>query len=732
MAKVFDIQDELHESPNRNNFDLTHKVHTSGKFGVITPFLCQPHVPTDAWEIQTAIGVNFMPMWYPTQTKMRFIVHYFDVPYRLLWKDWKNSLEGLVDEEMPYIYKPAEYFQTGSLCDHLGVPTVYTVPQDLQLGSSFAPPRVSFRAFGSKMNSFSGCKGRELSSSFPSSFDQSVASFRAASINSIGFLSSRPIVRLDEKRPTISFNSIFNFGDNVAGNHVFGNLLLFGTNSLDGSLVQLTEPISFYEFTTDSVELDSITLNALQTSVVNSVLDSGEYKYIYPMFVFSVQSYDIAPVSIRGVASSFSYYVASGTDVPIAFYPQFVPFVISPASEPTNNRLRLRAFAFRAYEMIYNAYYRNSQGNQPFVVNGQTKYNEYLPSTDGGADEYEYKLHERNWELDAYTSCLPSPQQGNAPIIGVTVDGTLSVTHDDGRTTRVSLRDLDGAAGLDVSNTSIDPDHPEDARTIMSLASSGMTIADFRSGNALTRFLETSLRTGFRYADFIFGHFGKSPSHQELDMPVFIGGYTQLVDVNKISNVTASGVEGAPALGDFAGTAQSFDAANHSVKHYFDDFGLVIGVMMLVPDAAYSQLLPKHFTYNNRLDFYFPEFSQLGLQPVTYEEVCPIQSYAEYSAGDSSKLLTDTFGYQRPNHDLVWLPDTCHGLFRTHLKDSVINRRFGYRPTLGDNFLRIKPEDCNSIFSVIQPDEDVWTGQILVNITAQRPIPRIVIPSLGR
>lgn len=143
-------------------------------------------------------------------------------------------------------------------------------------------------------------------------------------------------------------------------------------------------------------------------------------------------------------------------------------------------------------------------------------------------------------------------------------------------------------------------------------------------------------------------------------------------------------------------------------------------------------MLPKHFTYNNRLDFYFPEFSQLGLQPVTYEEVCPIQSYAEYSAGDSSKLLTDTFGYQRPNHDLVWLPDTCHGLFRTHLKDSVINRRFGYRPTLGDNFLRIKPEDCNSIFSVIQPDEDVWTGQILVNITAQRPIPRIVIPSLGR
>ena len=98
MAKIFDVNSDVHESPNRNTFDLQHKRHMTGKAGIIYPFFCQPVVPTDSFEIDTAIGANLMPMWYPTQSNMRFIVHYFYVPYRIMHDDWKNQLEGLEQE----------------------------------------------------------------------------------------------------------------------------------------------------------------------------------------------------------------------------------------------------------------------------------------------------------------------------------------------------------------------------------------------------------------------------------------------------------------------------------------------------------------------------------------------------------------------------------------------------------------------------------------------------------
>jgi hypothetical protein len=95
----------------------------------------------------------------------------------------------------------------------------------------------------------------------------------------------------------------------------------------------------------------------------------------------------------------------------------------------------LLAYRFRAYESVYNAYYRDIRNN-PFVVNGRPVYNKWLPTMKGGADGTLYELHQCNWERDFLTTAVPNPQQGaNAPLVGLTVgdvvtrseDGTLSV-----------------------------------------------------------------------------------------------------------------------------------------------------------------------------------------------------------------------------------------------------------------------------------------------------------------
>ena len=60
---------------------------------------------------------------------------------------------------------------------------------------------------------------------------------------------------------------------------------------------------------------------------------------------------------------------------------------------------RLLAYRFRAYESVYNAYYRDIRNN-PFIVDGRPVYNKWLPTMKGGADTTLYELHQCNWERD--------------------------------------------------------------------------------------------------------------------------------------------------------------------------------------------------------------------------------------------------------------------------------------------------------------------------------------------
>lgn len=367
-------------------------------------------------------------------------------------------------------------------------------------------------------------------------------------------------------------------------------------------------------------------------------------------------------------------YFTSGSFA-LADFPLMCPYA---TKEFPDRPIRLRAYRYRTYESVYNAFYRNLHGNQPFIVDGVTQYNKYNTTRASGVDTTKYHLFNRNWELDAYTSALPSPQQGNPPVIGITATGRLSVQDDDGTRSTAQLYDLpDGQQGLSISQ--INAANDTHRNIIMSLASSGFTINDLRDGNALTKFLETNIRKGFRYVDFIMGHFGKAPSHAEMDMPEFVGGFTVKLDVGKVTNTNAAASSDNPndVLGQFAGSAQAFGGSKHSMQFYADDYGYFMITMCIVPDSAYSQILPKDFLYSKPLDFPFPEFTHLGYQPITFEEFCPIEAYKDQLAtadSDNPLKITDVFGYQRPQYERVWKPDTLHGQFLTTMNNYVISR----------------------------------------------------------
>lgn len=386
--------------------------------------------------------------------------------------------------------------------------------------------------------------------------------------------------------------------------------------------------------------------------------------------------------------------------------------------------INISSLPFRAYESIYNAFYRD-QRNNPYMINGVPEYNKWIPSQDGGVDDHVYSLHYANWEQDFLTTAVQSPQQGIAPLVGiVSNNGVSSLAFTDAETgesftAQVDLNE-DGTVKEFKANTSDMP--VSQYRTLIDFATSGISINDFRNVNALQRWLETNMRKGYRLKDIIKGHYDVNVRFDELDMPEFIGGVTQDVMPTMVTQTTEGG-EGSP-LGSYAGQLSCVGTSKHSIRHYCDEPGWIIGILSVVPVPNYSQLLPKYFMRDNVLDFFFPEFGHIGYQPITYREVCPIQAKA------SGKDLSTVFGYQRAWYEYISRVDEVHGQMRTTLRNFLVNRVFDVAPELSESFLLVDPSQTNQIFTVTSENEDVWMGQVYFDYQAKEPIPLYGIPKL--
>lgn len=401
-----------------------------------------------------------------------------------------------------------------------------------------------------------------------------------------------------------------------------------------------------------------------------------------------------------------------------------ITFEECPWTKLGQKGVNISALPFRAYESIYNAFYRD-QRNNPYMLDGVPEYNKWIPSADGGMDNHVYSLHYANWEQDFLTTAVQTPQQGIAPLVGiVSNNGTSSLAFTDSEsgesfTAQIDLNE-DGTVKEFKANTSDMP--VSQYRTLIDFASSGISINDFRNVNALQRWLETNMRKGYRLKDIIKGHYDVNVRFDELDMPEFIGGVTQDVMPTMVTQTTEGG-EGSP-LGSYAGQLSCVGTSKHSIRHYCDEPGWIIGILSVVPVPNYSQLLPKYFMRDNVLDYYFPEFGHIGYQPITYREVCPIQAKA------AGKNLSTVFGYQRAWYEYISRVDEVHGQMRTSLRNFLINRVFDVAPELSESFLLVDPSQTNEIFTVTAENEDVWMGQIYFDYQAKEPIPLYGIPKL--
>lgn len=133
MAKIFENTRNL--NPRRSMFNLSYSKLFDGDLGRLYPVMFDEVVPGDVIMLQAQDVIRFQPMVAPVLHKIDMYIHYFFVPYRLLWNavtneelsetgSWEEYItggfDGLNADVLP-TWTPTDV-TVGSLWDHFGFP----------------------------------------------------------------------------------------------------------------------------------------------------------------------------------------------------------------------------------------------------------------------------------------------------------------------------------------------------------------------------------------------------------------------------------------------------------------------------------------------------------------------------------------------------------------------------------------------------------------------------------
>lgn len=365
------------------------------------------------------------------------------------------------------------------------------------------------------------------------------------------------------------------------------------------------------------------------------------------------------------------------------------------------------AFPLYAYNFVYNEFYRD-----------QNLITEYALT--------DINIKKRAWEKDYFTSCLPFLQRGTAPALPIS--GTTSAVfdldwEDSDNYTSNAVISIEGAnqttPTLGNSNSTYlnrmkaNLDANLNANNTIDLASATtFSINDLRLAIQIQRFLERAARCGSRYTEFMQGHFGVTPRDERLQRPEYIGGSKSPVIVSEVLQTSSTDVT--TAQGNMAGHGLSADET-FVAKYHVKEYGLIIGLMSIMPRTAYQQGINRQWLRETRYDFYLPELAHLSEQAVTQVEL-----YATDVETDNDKL----FGYiprydeMRVKHDMV-----C-GQMRSTYDYWHIGRQFGSAPELNQSFIECVPRKD----FLAAPSEPACIVNFANRITAIRPLPSISDP----
>lgn len=349
---------------------------------------------------------------------------------------------------------------------------------------------------------------------------------------------------------------------------------------------------------------------------------------------------------------------------------------------PGVDGLEVSALPFRAYNLIFNEWYRDQDLVTPLTI-----------SLDGGVDTTtETDLQLVAWEKDYFTSARPWTQKGpevTLPLTGdapVRVGSGLAASNTWSISTGVDL----GGGIKNVYGDSVAAGQGPTRQLLADMdAVSAASINDLRLAFALQRYEEARARYGSRYTEYL-RYLGVRSSDARLQRPEYLGGGKQTIQFSEVLQTA----EGTNPVGELRGHGIGA-VRSRRYRRFFEEHGYVVSLLSVRPKTIYVQGLHRTWNRRTKEDFWQKELQHIGQQEVLNKEL-----YAPHTTPDG------VFGYQDRYDEYRRMESGVSGEFRTTTLDFWhMARIFSSEPVLNGAFVSSNP---TKRINAVQSEDVLW------------------------
>ena len=421
-----------------------------------------------------------------------------------------------------------------------------------------------------------------------------------------------------------------------------------------------------------------------------------------------------------------------------------------------NKKLKISAIPYRIHNLIHNEFFRDSDCESPKKVD--------TSDADGNIEDYDlYRIHKSR---DYFTNSTRDVQRGEpvkipvgttAPVYGngnmlyfsdinqSKQTGNISGIQQSGTnnlTQMLTGSAINIGAGLNVATKEqLENKNIKEASLITDLTNAqGAYLDALRQAIMTEEYLQALNRGGTKYVDVMKNIYDVTIPDLTIQRPLYLGGTSKPLFTNPVIQTSGTGTSGQNTpQGNIAGYG-TFGDGGRIINASFQEFGYVIGYMVIKAQPQYQQGLDRQWTEKEQYDYFNPFFVNASDQPIYRQEIF----LEDYDAEDENgQLLNEKiFGYIGRYDHLRYQKNEIAGELNSEYKYSLdiwhYGEKFENAPENNADFMTDKTEEILDRTMAVQwedQEKTIKAPKFIVDISYRGantiPVPVHAVPKIS-